>query len=78
MKVMITFSVHRGEMFHILKTYGIPQKLLNAIKIMYENKKAKVITPDRETEFIKIVAGVLQGDTLPLCHCVGLCYEESN
>ena len=57
-------SVHQREMFHILKAYYIPQKLLNAIKIMYENTKAKVITPDGETEFIKIVAGILQGDTL--------------
>lgn len=50
-------------MFRILKAYGIPRNLLNAIKIMYENTKAKVITPDKETAFIKIVAGVLQGDT---------------
>ena len=50
-------------MFQILEAYGILQKLLNAIKIMYENTKAKVIARDGETEFIKRVAGVLQGDT---------------
>ena len=31
---------------------------------MYINTKAKVLSPDGETEFFKILAGVLQGDTL--------------
>ena len=57
-------SVHRGKMFQILKAYDIPPNLLNAIQIMHENTKAKVITPDGNTEFIEIAAGVLQGDTL--------------
>ena len=51
-------------MIQILKAYDVPQNLLNAIQKMYENTKAKVITPDGETQFFEIVAGVLQGDTL--------------
>ena len=31
---------------------------------MYEDTKAKVITPDGETDLFEILAGVLQGDTL--------------
>ena len=31
---------------------------------MYENTRAKVITPDGETNYFEIKAGVLQGDTL--------------
>ena len=31
---------------------------------MYENTRAKVISPDGETEMFEIKAGVLQGDTL--------------
>ena len=31
---------------------------------MYENTKAMVVSPDGETEFFDIMAGVLQGDTL--------------
>jgi len=31
---------------------------------MYETIRAKVISPDRETEVFEIKAGVLQGDTL--------------
>ena len=51
-------------MLLILKAYGIPEELLTAISIMYEDTSAKVITPDGETETFSILAGVLQGDTL--------------
>ena len=48
----------------ILKAYGIPPNLLQAIEKMYTNTKAKVISPDGETEMFDITARVLQGDTL--------------
>ena len=72
LKAVITFvdfkkafdSVHRGRMMNILKAYGIPDKLVNAINLMYLNTRAKVVTPDGETETFEIFAGVLQGDTL--------------
>ena len=32
--------------------------------MLYNNKKAFVRTPDRDTDFFKIVTGILQGDTL--------------
>ena len=57
-------SIHRDRMFQILKSYDIPESLIQAIKLMYSNTKAKVLTPDGETSFFDIVAGVLQGDTL--------------
>ena len=57
-------SVRSGEMFRILKEYGIPPNLLEAIMVMYENIKAKVFTPDGETDLTEIVAGVFKGDTL--------------
>ena len=47
----------------ILKAYGIPPNLLQAIEKMYTNTKAKVISPDGETEMFDITTGVLQGDT---------------
>ena len=34
------------------------------IKLCYENLKAKVKSVDRETDYFKIHAGVMQGDTL--------------
>ena len=51
-------------MLLILKAYGIPEELVPAISIMYDDTSAKVITPDGETEIFSILAGVLQGDTL--------------
>ena len=57
-------SIHRPTMMQILKAYCVPPRLLSAIEKMYENTRAKVITPDGETDFFQIKAGVLQGDTL--------------
>ena len=51
-------------MLKILKAYGIPDLIVEAIGKMYENTRAKVISPDGETDLFDILAGVLQGDTL--------------
>ena len=57
-------SIHRERMFKILRAYGIPSSTVEAIKIIYDNSSAKVITPDGETDFFEIIAGIFQGDTL--------------
>ena len=57
-------SVHRGKMLNILKAYGIPEQLVKAISKLYDGTRAKVLSPDGETEYFNILAGVLQGDTL--------------
>ena len=51
-------------MFCILKAYGISESLVNAMDNIYSDTKAKVMSPDGETEYFSISAGVLQGDTL--------------
>ena len=51
-------------MFKILQAYGIPGQIIAAIRCLYENTKAKVISPDGETDTFDILAGVLEGDTL--------------
>ena len=51
-------------MFKILCVYGIHEQLANAIKDMYNNTQAKVLTPDGETELFQVKSGVLQGNTL--------------
>ena len=48
----------------ILKAYGIPLETVNAISLLYKNATAKVISPDGDTSFFPIHAGVFQGDTL--------------
>ena len=57
-------SIHRGKMEKILLAYGIPKETVAAITILYRNTKVKVRSPDGDTEYFDIVAGVLQGDTL--------------
>ena len=57
-------SIHRGKMEQILLAYGIPKETVAAITILYRKTKVKVRSPDGDTEYFDIVAGVLQGDTL--------------
>ena len=57
-------SIHRGKLMEILKAYGISLETANAISHLYKNTTAKVISPDGDTSFFPIHAGVLQGDTL--------------
>ena len=57
-------SVSREKMFQILPLYGIPNKIVSAIRALYTSTKAKVVSPDGDTPLFNIQAGVLQGDTL--------------
>ena len=56
--------IQRGKMKQILLAYGLPKETVAAITILYRNTKVKVRSPDGDTEYFDIVAGVLQGDTL--------------
>ena len=51
-------------MEQILLAYGIPKETVAAIMILYRNTKVKIRSPDGDTEYFDIVAGVLQWDTL--------------
>ena len=51
-------------MEQILLAYDIPKETVAAIMILYRNTKVKVRSPDGDTDYFDIVAGVLQGDTL--------------
>ena len=57
-------SIHREKMEQILPAYGLSKETVAAITILYRNTKAKVRSPDGDTEYFDIVAVVLQGDTL--------------
>ena len=57
-------------MEQILLAYGLPKETVAAIIILYRNTKVKVRTPDGDTEYFGIVAGVLQGDTLAPYHFI--------
>ena len=57
-------SIGHVTMFKILKAYGVPPNILGAIKSTYNTLRAKVVSPDGDTDYFKILAGVMQGDTL--------------
>ena len=57
-------SIYRGKMEQILPAYGLPKEAVAGITILNRNTKVKVRSPDGNTEYIDIVAGVQQGDTL--------------
>ena len=61
-------------MLQILKAYGIPTQLVDAVAKTYEETPLMSFT-DSETEFFKITAGLLQGDTLaPYLFTIALNY----
>ena len=57
-------SIHRGKTEKILLAYGIPKETVAAITILYRNTKVKVRSPDEDTDYFDIIAGILQGETL--------------
>ena len=71
-------SLHRGRMMKILQAYDIPDKLVNAINEVYQNTRARVVTPDGGTGLFDILAGVRQGDTLAPFLFARLCDENGN
>ena len=57
-------SIDRNIMWKILRSYGIPTKIVNAIAAIYSNSKSKVRLGESLSEAFCIKTGVLQGDTL--------------
>ena len=62
--IYIFDSIHREKMEQILLAYGLPKESVAAITILYRNTKVKVRSPDGDTEYFDIAAGVLQGDMI--------------
>ena len=55
--------------------YILPDRLVRAVEVMYTDTKAKVLSPDRETELFNILAGVLKDETLaPYLFIIALKY----
>lgn len=57
-------SVHREKLAEILLSYGVPEEIVSAIMMLYINTRSMVRSPDGDTDFFDVTAGVLQGDTL--------------
>ena len=57
-------SLHRPSMWNILRSYGIPVKIINMIKLLYDGSTSCVRVGGRNTESFEITSGVKQGDVL--------------
>ena len=57
-------SVDREKMFEILRLYGIPERIISAIRVLYTESSSSILSSDGETELFSIIAGISQGDTL--------------
>jgi hypothetical protein len=57
-------SINRECMWKILELYGIPDRIINAIKCLYTNSTSQIAIESQISDEFKITTGILQGDTL--------------
>ena len=57
-------SINRKVMFAVLRHYGIPEAVVNAISVLYKNSKSAVMVVGALSDPCKVTTGVLQGDAL--------------
>ena len=57
-------------MEQILLVNSLPRETIAAIMMPFQNTKVKTCSPDGDTDFFDIVAGVLQGGTLAPCQFI--------
>ena len=63
-------------MFAILGQYGIPEPIIETIRVLYTKISSTSVTPDGETKPIVIMTGIFQGGTLaPSSWFWIMCYE---
>ena len=61
-------SRHTEKMVEqLLLAYALTKESATVIMMLYKNTKATVRSPEDDTEFFKIVSGVLQRGTLAPC-----------
>ena len=54
-------SLHRESLSRILRHYGIPQKMLNVIKILYTDVQCQVACNNHMSDSFSVKSGVKQG-----------------
>ena len=57
-------SIDRRVMFAVLRHYGIPEAVVNAISTLYNNSKSAVMVDGNSSDPFEVSTGVLQGDVL--------------
>ena len=54
-------SIHHDSLWRILRYNGVPQKLVNIMKMMYSNFSSQVICNNELTDTFEVITGVKQG-----------------
>ena len=54
-------SVHRSSLWKILRSYGLPQKIVDLIKLFYEKFECNIILDNTLSESFPVKSGVRQG-----------------
>ena len=54
-------SIHRDSLWIIMRHYGIPQKLIQMVKTLYEDFQCSVIVKNETTDWFPVITGVKQG-----------------
>ena len=54
-------SVHQDSLWKILRTYGIPDKIIKMIQLLYDNNECTVADGGLQSEWFRIKTGVKQG-----------------
>ena len=57
-------SVHRDSLWKILLHYGVPNKLVNVVKMLYRDSSAQVLCDGTLTDVFQVRTGVKQGCVL--------------
>lgn len=52
------------KILHILRSFGIPKKIVSAIGLLYSKTKSPVVVGDSVSKSFDVNIDVLQGDTL--------------
>ena len=55
-------SIDREMMFAILRHYGIPEQIVSAIRVLYDDSTSRVYVEGEFSEAFKITTGVIQGE----------------
>ena len=54
-------SIHRDSLWIIMRQYGIPQKMVQMVKTLYEDFQCAVIDENETSEWFPVMTGVKQG-----------------
>ena len=66
-------SIHRESLWKILRHYGVPQKIVNVVKMLYGDFSSRVINNNTLSDAFKVNTGVKQGCNLsPFLFVLGM------